>query len=76
MIKKTQRNQGTIMTFHCIVHQENLHAMSFPVFQHVMNDTTKVVNFIQSKELDHRQFQNLLSELEAQCGDPIYYFEV
>jgi hypothetical protein len=72
IIKNTQRNQGTMIS--CIVHQENLHAKSFPGFQHVMSVATKVVNFIQSKELNNRQFQNLLSESGAQCDDLIYFF--
>jgi hypothetical protein len=49
---------------------------SFPVFQHVMSVVTEVVNFIWSKGLNRRQFQNLLSELGAQCGDLVYYSEV
>jgi hypothetical protein len=46
MIKKMEMNKGTmILTFHCIVHQENMGAKSFPGFQHVMTVATKVVNF-------------------------------
>jgi hypothetical protein len=35
----------------------------------------KVVKFTRSKELNHRQFHNLLNKLGAQCGDLIYYFK-
>jgi hypothetical protein len=48
-----------------IEHQENMCAKSFPGFQHVMSVTIKVVYFIWSKGLNHRQLQNLLSESEA-----------
>jgi hypothetical protein len=58
------------------VHQENLCAKSFPGFEHVTSVVTKVVNSIQSKAVNHRQFRNLLSELGAQCGEMVHYSEV
>jgi hypothetical protein len=79
MIKKKDAEESrnsNIMTFHCIVHQENLCAKSIPSFQYVMSVVTKVVNFILFKGLNDRQFQNLLSELGAHCGDLVCYFEV
>jgi hypothetical protein len=64
-----------IMTFLCMLHQETLCVRPFPRFQYVMSIVTKVVNFIRSRGLNHRQFQNLLSELEAQ-RDLVCYSEV
>lgn len=65
-----------MMAFHCIIHQENLCKKSFSSFEHVMTVVIKVVNFIRSKGLNHRQFQQFLSDLEAQYGDLLYYAEV
>lgn len=67
---------NTMMTFHCIIHQENLCKKSFSNFEHVMTVVVKVVNFIRSKGLNHRQFQQFLSDLEAEHGDVVYYAEV
>jgi hypothetical protein len=71
-----ESRNNDILTFHCIVHKENLCAKSFPGFQHVMSVITKVVNFIQSIGLNNWQFQILLCELGAHCGDLVYYSEV
>jgi hypothetical protein len=47
MIKDVEESRNSdIMTFHCIVHFENLCAKSFPGFQHVISVITKVVNCI------------------------------
>ncbi|XP_035230503.1 general transcription factor II-I repeat domain-containing protein 2B-like [Stegodyphus dumicola] len=67
---------NTMMTFHCIIHQENLCKKSFSNFEHVMNVVVKVDNFIRSKGLNHRQFQQFLSDLEAEYGGVVYYAEV
>ena len=41
-----------------------------------MSVVTKTVNFIRSKGLRHRQFQNLLSSLEADFEDVPKYCEI
>jgi hypothetical protein len=55
MIEKDaeESRNNDITTFHCIMHQENLCAESFPGFQHLMSVITKVINFIWSKGLNH-----------------------
>ena len=65
-----------MMAFHCINHQENLCKNSFSSFQPVMTVVIKVVNFIRSKGLNQRQFQQFLSDLNAHYGDLLYYAEV
>jgi hypothetical protein len=57
------------MAVHCIVHQENLYVKSSLRFQRVMIVVTKVVKFIRSKGLNHRQFGNFLCEFIAECND-------
>ena len=55
---------NSVMQFHCVLHQDTLCAKSLKM-ENVMSVVTKTVNFIRSKGLRHRQFQNLLSCLEA-----------
>ena len=44
--------------------------------ENVMSVVTKTVNFIRSKGLRHRQFQDLLRSLEADFEDVPYYCEI
>ena len=44
--------------------------------ENVMSFVTKTVNFIRSKGLRHRQFQDLLRSLEADFKDVPYYCEI
>ena len=41
-----------------------------------MKKVVSTVNFIKSQALNHRQFQQFLEDVEAECGDLIYYCEV
>lgn len=61
--------------YHCIVHQENLCAKSVG-FKDVMKDVIKIVNFIRSHALNHREFQALLVDTDAGYGDVPYYTKV
>jgi hypothetical protein len=65
-----------IMTFHCLLHQENLCSKSLFNFQHVVKCVVKIVNFIRSNKMNHRQFQNFLKETGSYYDDVIYYTEV
>ena len=44
--------------------------------ENIMSVVTTTVNFIRSKGLRHRQFQNLLSSLEADFEDVTHYCEL
>ncbi|CAK9818207.1 General transcription factor II-I repeat domain-containing protein 2A [Anthophora quadrimaculata] len=39
---------------------------------HVMNVVIKIVNYIRSNALQHRQFKEFLSELSSEYGDIVY----
>ena len=41
-----------------------------------MKKVVSTINFIKSRALNHRQFQQFLEDVEAECGDLIYYCEV
>ncbi|XP_075053814.1 general transcription factor II-I repeat domain-containing protein 2-like [Mixophyes fleayi] len=64
-----------MMKYHCIVHQENLCAKALKI-ANVMQIVIKAVNFIRSKGLNHRQFQEFLKCMDAEYGDIIYFSEV
>ena len=67
--------QNQIIKIHCIIHQEALCA-KYLEMKEVMNVVVKVVNLILSKGLKHRQFQQLLLEVDSQYSDLLYFCEV
>lgn len=59
-----------LLTFHCILHQEALCAQTFPPeCTEVMNVVIQIVNKILAKGLNHRQFRQLLDEVESTYSD-------
>uniref|UniRef100_A0A3Q3RD36 HAT C-terminal dimerisation domain-containing protein n=1 Tax=Monopterus albus TaxID=43700 RepID=A0A3Q3RD36_MONAL len=50
-------------TFHCIIHQEHLVSKKLNL-DHIMKPVMKIVNFICTHALNHRQFKNLIDELD------------
>lgn len=63
------------MAVHCIIHQENLSAKVIEM-EHVTSVVVKTVNYIRSRGLNHREFQEFLGHLESQHGDVVYFTEV
>ena len=64
-----------IIKLHCIIHQEALCAKSLN-FKDIMAVVVKTVNFILSRGLNHRQFQEFLKQIEAEYGDLTYFSNV
>jgi hypothetical protein len=64
-----------VTRYHCLIHQESLCAKSLKA-KSMMTIITKVVNFICSKGMNHREFQDLLQILETEFEDVVYYCEV
>ena len=64
-----------LISIHRIIHQEALCAKVCNM-EHVMSVVAKSVNFIQSRGLNHRQFQSFLESIEADYGDILYYTEI
>lgn len=61
--------------FHCIIHQEAL-CCRVLAWKEIMDIVISTVNCIRKNGLTHRQFQQFLSEMEADHGDVLYYSEV
>ncbi|KAI6646023.1 general transcription factor II-I repeat domain-containing protein 2-like [Oopsacas minuta] len=64
-----------LLKTHCIIHQEALCAKSVS-FQDVMKVVVKIVNYIRSRGLKHRQFKIFLAEMDAWYGDVLYYSHI
>ena len=78
LLKAELRKLGVkseLVTYHCIIHQENLCARQIRL-KEVMSVVVSTVNYIRSRSLNHRQFKEMLNEIDANYGDVIYYSEV
>lgn len=66
-----------VLVYHCIVHQEALCAQTFPrEMNHVMELVIKIVNTIIAHALHHRQFKELLLEVNSEYGALLIHNEV
>jgi len=68
------KNIADPLAVHCIIHVEVLCSKTFEM-PHVMDVVVKVVNFIRSRGLNHRQFKAFLEEIECPY-DVIYHNSV
>ena len=50
-------------SFHCIIHREQLVSKSLK-FDNVMKAVMEIINYIRTHALHHRQFKNLIAELD------------
>uniref|UniRef100_UPI00358ED13F SCAN domain-containing protein 3-like n=1 Tax=Myxine glutinosa TaxID=7769 RepID=UPI00358ED13F len=57
-------------TFHCIIHQENLVSKKLNL-DHVMKPVLEIVNFFRTHALKHRQFKNLIAELDEDLSNDL-----
>ena len=65
----------SLLTLHCIIHQQNLCARSVKL-RDVKDVVIKSINLIRSPDLNDRQFKALLTEMIDEHGDLVYYTEV
>ncbi|XP_069498946.1 general transcription factor II-I repeat domain-containing protein 2-like [Ambystoma mexicanum] len=70
-----KHNYSHPIAIHCLIHQQALCSKSLK-FDSVMTIVVSSVNFIRAHALKHRQFQEFLSELNADYGDVLYHTEV
>ncbi len=67
--------ENDIFRIHCIIHQGSLYAKSVKLLD-VMKVIIKIVNFIRSRGLNHRQFQLFLDSYDTEHSDLVYYCDV
>ncbi|CAL4228701.1 unnamed protein product, partial [Meganyctiphanes norvegica] len=67
--------QNKIIKLHCIIHQEALCAKNAEI-KEVMQVVVKIVNYILSQGLNHRDFRSLMEELNAEHPDVKYFCDV
>lgn len=72
---KVSEEGGKAVKLHCIIHQQVLCAKHLQ-YEHVMGPVIKSINYIRSRALCHRQFQQFLSEIHAEYGDVVYHNDV
>ena len=64
-----------ILNNHCLIHQQQLCAQKLNM-KHLMTDIVKVVNFIRSRGLNHREFKAYLDEVGSEYEDVVYFSKV
>ncbi|KII62944.1 General transcription factor II-I repeat domain-containing protein 2B [Thelohanellus kitauei] len=64
-----------LTNFHCIIHQQSLCARLLK-FKNVMEVVVGCINFIKSRPLNHRQFNEYLEDIFSEYEDVSYYTEV
>ena len=68
--------RNDLLSYHCIIHQENLAALYSAPLIAVMNDVITSVNYIKSHALNHGQFKAILKEYDSNYGELVYHSEV
>jgi hypothetical protein len=73
LIMKDMKNTTCrdLFVHHCLIHQENLCA-KFVKMTNAVTVVAKLVNFITSKGLNHRQLLQFLSDMDSETGDVLY----
>jgi len=70
-------NLENLISFHCILHQENLAArIPNTKIDSMMKTVINIINFIRSRELNHRKFKSLLEEINSNYSDVILHTSV
>ena len=76
LFKKHPETGDDVISFHCIIHQENLAALHSDMADAVMKDVVDIVNFIRAHALNHREFCKLLNEYDTHYGELVYHCQV
>ncbi|XP_071750241.1 general transcription factor II-I repeat domain-containing protein 2A-like [Lepeophtheirus salmonis] len=75
IIAKVREFKPDVIAVNCIIHQEKLSAKLINM-DHVNSVVIKTVNYIRSRGLNYREFQEFLRHLENQSEDVTYFTEV
>ncbi len=72
---KVEKCGGSIISFHCIIHQLNLCKNALNI-DHVISPVVKLINTLKSKALNHRQFKLFLENCECNFSDVVYFSKI
>ena len=70
-----EENISQPIFLHCIIHQQALCA-KYVGISSVLNPVVKMVNFVRSHGLNHRQFRDMLKETDTESQDLPHYTAV
>lgn len=75
-ILKQETHVCLVASFHCMIHVENICAQlsGTDILKNVMDLVVKVVNYIRSSATNHRQFLELLKEIEGTEFKDLLFF--
>ena len=74
-IVETECPNRSPLFIHCIIHQEVL-CKSVLKLEHVTTVVTNIVNYIRGSKLRHRQFRQLLADIDAPFSDVYYHAHI
>ena len=72
---KTTYPESIFTHFHCIIYQQNLCSKILKL-NHVIKLVAKTVNYIRSRAINHRQFNQLLQDMNNEFTNDPFYTEV
>ena len=72
---KNLHPESSFTHFCCIIHQQNLCSKILKL-DHVLSYVTKTVNNISGRSHNHRQFSQLLEDMDNQFNDVLFYTDV
>ncbi|CAB4055623.1 unnamed protein product [Lepeophtheirus salmonis] len=72
---KEEHPDYALIPLYCVIHQESM-CKGVLNIQYVTDSIVKVVNLIRTRGLNHRQFQELLADLETEHLDVLYHNHV
>ena len=73
--KKISDEKGNTVKLHCIIHYQVFCSKYLPI-NRVMKVMVIAINFIRSKSLFHRAFQQFLHDIDTEYGDVLYHNDV
>ena len=66
LVARLKKDKGSLLSFHCIIHQSVLRGKLSGDFQQLMVNMMKMINYLKSKSaLRHRKLRQFLDECEA-----------
>jgi hypothetical protein len=77
LLNPSNEKCSKLLNLHCIIHLETLCAKKFlSMFNNVITDVSKIINYIRGRSLLHREFKLVLTKSGLDDNDLIYYCDV